>query len=140
MIVRQNVVGALNGYGVIGVGVVMQSQIPMQVSGGGGIVSNVVLQLPLGVQMSGSGGLILNRIGARNENVLELIGINLLPGETVTIDTDLLQVLFGTREDVGAVTSDSVFFELFPGANEIVVSTDTDQILDVTAIWQNRWL
>ena len=75
-----------------------------------------------------------------NENVIELIGLNLMPGESVTIDTDLLQVLLGAVEDVSSVTAESVFFELNPGLNDITVSTDVDGQIDVTAIWQNRWL
>lgn len=140
MIARQHMVGSFGGSGSIKIGLVMQTQISTVIRGDGHLSGKVALQLPLTLPMSGDGKLTLNRIGGRNENVLELIGINLLPGETVTIDTDLLQVLFGTREDVSSVTSDSVFFELFPGDNEITISTDTEEDLDVTTIWQNRWL
>lgn len=97
-------------------------------------------KLPLSIRTSGSGDISLRRLGDLNENVLELLNITLAPGEIVVIDTDLLQVLFGNKEDVSSVTAESVFFELNPGENEIRISTDTDEALDVTAIWENRWL
>ena len=98
------------------------------------------LQLPLQIQKNGSGGMVLRRIGALNENVIELIGIDFKPGDVITIDTDLLQVLFGAIEDVSSITTDSVFFELNPGENEIVIDIDADSAMDITAVWQNRWL
>ena len=73
-------------------------------------------------------------------SLLKLCKVNEVDCLIPTIDTDLLQVLFGSIEDVSAVTSDSVFFELNPGENEILISTDSVTTLDVTAIWQNRWL
>ena len=98
------------------------------------------LQLPLLLDMNGSGTFTLRRLGALNENTIELLGLNLMPGESVTIDTDLLQVLIGAKEDVSSVTEESVFFTLNPGENEITVSTDTNTSLDLVTIWQNRWL
>ena len=102
--------------------------------------STVNFPMPIAMGITGFGEMTLRRLSAIDESILELININLLPGEVVTIDTDLLQVLFGSIEDVSAVTSDSVFFELNPGENEILISTDSVTTLDVTAIWQNRWL
>ena len=101
---------------------------------------NASMLLPLIVESQGVGEFELRRLGALNESILELMDINLLPGDTITIDTDLLQVLIGSREDVSSVTNDSVFFELYPGENEVKISTDTNNKLGVTAIWQNRWL
>ena len=82
----------------------------------------------------------LRRLSVLNENIIELIGIEFAPGDTIIIDTDLLQVLFGSKEDVSSVTSDSVFFELNPGENEITIDVDAETVLDITAVWQNRWL
>lgn len=100
----------------------------------------LALHLPLIIKMKGIGEFILRRLGALNENVLELNGINLRPGEEVTIDTDLLSVFFGYTEDVSSVTTDSVFFEISPGENDIVIDTNTGEMMMVTVIWQNRWL
>ena len=100
----------------------------------------LALHLPLIIKMEGIGEFILRRLGALNENVLELNGINLRPGEEVTIDTDLLSVFFGYTEDVSSVTTDSVFFELSPGENDVVIDTNTGEMMMVTVIWQNRWL
>ena len=119
---------------------VMQTPITINLSGGSSLKSTVTFPMPITMDITGSGEMTLRRLSAIDESILELININLLPGEVVTIDTDLLQVLFGSIEDVSAVTSDSVFFELNPGENEILISTDSVTTLDVTAIWQNRWL
>ena len=122
---------------------VMQTPITINLSGGSSLKSTVYFPMPImpiAMGITGFGEMTLRRLSAIDESILELININLLPGEVVTIDTDLLQVLFGSIEDVSAVTSDSVFFELNPGENEILISTDSVTTLDVTAIWQNRWL
>lgn len=119
---------------------VMQTPITINLSGGSSLKSTVTFPIPMAMDIMGFGEMPLRRLSAIDESILELIDINLLPGEVVTIDTDLLQVLFGSIEDVSAVTSDSVFFELNPGENEILISTDSVTTLDVTAIWQNRWL
>lgn len=119
---------------------VMQTPITINLSGGSSLKSTVTFPMPIVMNITGFGEMTLRRLSAIDESILELININLLPGEVVTIDTDLLQVLFGSIEDVSAVTSDSVFFELNPGENEILISTDSVTTLDVTAIWQNRWL
>lgn len=103
-------------------------------------VNTIAFQLPIALYVGGKGEFILRRIGAFNENVIELIGIDFKPGDTITIDTDLLQVLFGLIEDVSSVTTDSEFFELNPGENEIIIDIDALSDMDVTAIWQNRWL
>ena len=120
---------------------VMQTPISINLlSGGSSLKSTVTFPMPMVMDITGFGEMTLRRLSAIDESILELININLLPGKVVTIDTDLLQVLFGSIEDVSAVTSDSVFFELNPGENEILISTDSVTTLDVTAIWQNRWL
>ena len=119
---------------------VMQTSISINLSGGSSLKTTGTFPMPITIDVTGSGEMTLRRLSAIDESILELININLLPGEVVTIDTDLLQVLFGSIEDVSAVTSDSVFFELNPGENEILISTDSVTTLDVTAIWQNRWL
>lgn len=133
---------ALKGSGSFKDGLRLKTELNnIKFSGSGKMVDNrMALWLPIPHEMSGSGEMVLRRLGALNENVIELLGINLLPGETVTIDTDLLQVLIGSKEDVSSITTDSVFFELNPGENEITISTDSDGPLGVTTIWQNRWL
>ncbi|MGL5255377.1 MAG: phage distal tail protein [Brevinema sp.] len=105
-----------------------------------GYENSIVLLLALTSIINGNGDFSLRRLGALNENIFELDGINLLPGERVIIDTDLLSVYFGYRQDVSSVTTDSVFFELSPGENDVVIETDAGEEINVTAIWQNRWL
>lgn len=136
----QNFAPTIPAGGTLETKFVMQTSISINLSGGSSLKSTVTFPMPIPIDVAGSGEMTLRRLSAIGESILELININLLPGEVVTIDTDLLQVLFGSIEDVSAVTSDSVFFELNPGENEILISTDSVTTLDVTAIWQNRWL
>lgn len=109
---------------------------------GSSIIKNdhIILRAPLTFDLNGRGDQILRRLGTLNEDLFQLLDINLEPGEEVTIDTDLFEVLFGYIPDVSSVTSDSVFFDLNPGGNEVTISTDTQEPLQITAIWQNRWL
>lgn len=140
MFLTQRMQGTLSGAGEFVPRPVLWTAFVGNLHGSGEISSQIRLQLPLLILQQGQGTIILRRIGALNENVIELIGINFLPGETITIDTDLLQVLFGPIEDVSSITSDSIFFELNPGENEIIIDVDADATMDVVAIWQNRWL
>lgn len=140
MYLTQRILAALSGTGVFTPRPVLAVAVNGILQGTGGMSAQTRLQLPLGILHQGDGAFVLRRLGALNENVIELIGINFLPGETITIDTDLLQVLFGPIEDVSSITSDSIFFELSPGENEIIIDVDADATMDVVAIWQNRWL
>lgn len=140
MFLRQYMQGVLSGVSGFTPRPVLETAMIGIMYGSGGISTQMDLQLPLEILSQGQGAFILRRLGALNENVIELISIDLLPGETITIDTDLMQVLFGPIEDVSSITTDSVFFELNPGENEIIVDVDSDSTMDVVAIWQNRWL
>ena len=132
--------GIIKSVGNITPDLVMRMSMFVDFDGSSDMSEEIILTLPLISLQAGKGDTSLRRLSELNENILELSNINLLPGEMVTIDTGLLQVLFGMLEDVSSVTSDSIFFELSPGENEILISTDSDSELDVVAIWQNRWL
>lgn len=139
--VRQVFAAPFDGQGDIRTEMVMRTSINIdEIEGTSELTGELVLQLPLTINMSGTSEFILRRLSALNESIFELDGINLMPGESVTIDTDILVVLFGSKEDVSSVTTDSVFFELSPGENDISIKTDSGGELNVTAIWQNRWL
>ena len=132
---------AMTGNGVFDSKPVLSTSFGADFNGIGDMkVNTIVFQLQISLYVGGKGEFIIRRIGAFNENVIELIGIDFKPGDTITIDTDLLQVLFGPIEDVSSVTTDSEFFELNPGENEIIIDIDALSDMDVTAIWQNRWL
>lgn len=132
---------AMTGNGVFDPKPVLSTSFGADFNGIGDMkVNTIVFQLPIALYVGGKGEFILRRLAAFNENAIELIGIDFKPGDTITIDTDLLQVLFGPIEDVSSVTTDSVFFELNPGENEIIIDIDALSDMDVTAIWQNRWL
>ncbi len=140
--VKQHMIGTLRGNGIIFSDLVIRTPMrPFVMSGIGNLQSTGIrLWIAMSSQFNGEGNLILRRLGALNESLLELDGINLSPGEEVTIDTDLLSVFFGFVEDVSSITSDSVFFDLYPGENVLTIETDTNEPLVVTAIWNNRWL
>lgn len=140
MLILQNIRSAFFGSGTFTSRPILKTEIVGGLRGSGGMSLPIALELPLTISLQGQGSLVPQRLGALNENVIALMGINLLPGETLTIDTDLLQVLIGSIEDVSSITNDSVFFELNPGENEIVIDVDSDTTMGVVAVWQNRWL
>lgn len=110
--------------------------------------ANLVLVLPLTITLTSSGDMDILNIGDAVVSVLDLRNINLLPDQTITIDTDAMVVLFGLEHDVSSLTNDSVFFELSEGINElkfeIGYEVAPDPIpaneLETAFIWQNRWL
>ena len=140
MFLRQYMASPLSGSGIFNLPIVMGTGMIGHLQGAGEMSTQIRLNLPLAILQQGEGALILRRLGALNENIISLINMDLLPGETITIDTDLLQVLFGSTEDVSSITTDSIFFELNPGENEITFDMDSNTTLDVIVIWQNRWL
>ena len=139
--VYQHMAFTVGGQGIFDIAMVIITLLSFdEMAGFGELTGNMILELPLTINMDGTSSFLLRRLGALNENIFNLDGINLLPGEEVTIDTDLLSVFFGFRQDVSSVTTDSVFFELSPGENNIMIETDAGEAMTVTAIWQNRWL
>lgn len=139
--IHQHIYGRLTGSGTVSSKLNFNQLIDVSLQGEGQLQNKEVnLKLNIAPEISGSGDLVMSRFGSLGEDIFELIGIDLKPGETVTIDTDLLDVIFGHRHDVTSVTADSVFFELNPGENQITISTDVEGSLDTTIIWNNRWL
>lgn len=100
----------------------------------------VILTLALALMLTGDSGFKLRRIGAIDKDIFELENIKLLPGQTVTIDTDLLTVKFDGLPDVSAVTSDSIFFQLFPGDTTFIIENSPGEKMEVNVVTQNRWL
>ncbi len=98
------------------------------------------LLTPMSSDLGGSGDIELRRVGALNSDTIEFTGLGLKPGQTLIIDTDELNVFIDNVLDVSKVTSDSVFFQLQPGENEITFTSNNNPNLQVTMIWQNRWL
>lgn len=109
-------------------------------SGGMSVNNKLFLRMETRSSISGFGELILRRIGALNTEVLEFANLNLKPGQNMIIDTDELNVFIDNILNVDSVTEDSIFFQLKPGENEISFVSNGNIRLNVTVIWQNRWL
>ena len=114
-------------------------------------VLTIQFPTPLVISITATSKVELFRFGNTDISFIYLDDIQLAPGEEITIDTDLLIVLFGDTHDVSSITADSVFFELGPGANDLIFYPEYDNYpdlytepsgneLDISIIWQNRWL
>lgn len=138
----QHVLASLSGHGTLTSSINLRVFMQGLFSGAGDLQmdNQFKLLMPLKSSFNGSGTLTLRRIGALNSDTLAFEGLDLQPGQSMTIDSDELTVFIGTFEDVSSVTSDSVFFHLQPGENEISFEADGSPNLDVTIIWNNRWL
>lgn len=105
------------------------------------ITNKFKLKLPIAIDLPGSGHLELERFSSLGAYIFELKGISIPPGGEIIIDSDLLSVWINGIEDVSSVTTKSVFFELHPGDNDIIFETSNpNDRMNLTAIWQNRWL
>lgn len=118
---------------------------PLQYGGTGGLELNLVMAK--NILLSGGGELNTQNFGDAQTEILELRGIYLLPGQTMTIDTDSMIVLFGTVHDVSSLTRESIFFNLNEGSNQLNFQisyteppSSSGGEIEVTIIWQNRWL
>lgn len=106
---------------------------------------------PLIISITSTSRAEVSRLGNTDISFIYLEDITLAPGEEITIDTDLLTVLINGVHDVSAITIDSTFFELGPGSNNLIFYPEYDNYpdpysdplgseLDISLIWQNRWL
>jgi len=139
--IRQVMIFSTVGRAELAASFMLSGYVPaMKSDGAGSLTSILLIKANLSIGIQGAGNLELRHMSEFNQSIFELDGINLAPGQEVTIDTDDLSVYFGYIQDVSSVTTDSVFFELSPGDNVISIESDTGQQLNITAIWQNRWL
>lgn len=109
------------------------------------------LVTPLIISITSTSKVEISQFGNIDISYIYLEDITLAPGEEITIDTDLLIVLINGTHDVSSVTVDSAFFELGPGSNNLIFYPEYDNYpdlyndptgneLDISLIWQNRWL
>ncbi len=72
---------------------------------------------------------------------LNLSGIGIMPGDTLIIDTDQIDVQLNGITEVESWVSGSVFVQLKPGTDVIQIFTDPSSItVEVTIIWADRYL
>lgn len=101
-------------------------------SGTIGIILN--LQCTSGITFDMSGGL-----GTISIEELFLTGLNLHPGETVTIDTDFLNILVNGAPRVDVWRRGSEWIKLMPGQNELQFMNDSGSSMSVEVEWHDRW-
>lgn len=90
---------------------------------------------PTGITFAVSGSLRNN-----DATSFTLEGLNLATGESVTIDTDTLEIFVRGQQDLTAWVTGGDWFKLSAGNNDIEVYTDTEETdLDITVQWQDRW-
>jgi hypothetical protein len=122
-----------------------------ELGGVGGVVADGYANvLELSIYIGGMGEIAPPELGNLEVKVIDLQEISLGAFETVTIDTDLMVILFGQEHDVSSLTMESEFFQLGVGANRLKFvwsyaggvppSPLPPNELSVTTIWQNRWL
>ena len=72
---------------------------------------------------------------------LALANLNFRPGDTITIDTETLDVFINGEPDVDCWVTGSDFFKLGRGVNTLTFYDDvSERELEVTVIWADRWL
>lgn len=136
-------------YGGMRVNFLIESPLTIIFDGNSDLNSSFDLCTTLDISIYASSDFSVIGIGDTVLLVIHLENITLLPNEEITIDTDLLTVLFGSEYDVSSITNDSKFFELGPGRNILSFYAEFEGVpplpafdneLDVTVIWENRWL
>ena len=76
-----------------------------------------------------------------NDKELALANLDFKPGDTITIDTETLDVFINDEPDVDCWVTGSDFFKLGRGVNTLTFYDDvSERDLEVTVIWADRWL
>lgn len=71
---------------------------------------------------------------------MQFVGVNLRPGETLYIDTDLIRILRNGEDDIRG-WSGGMFFKLSPSGNILTYSDNAaSRQLQASVVWQDRWL
>jgi hypothetical protein len=140
--IAQTMAGVVTGTGGLSATPTLRSYLSGLVEGKASLSVNnrLHLRLNLSPKIDGSGTLEPHRLGSLNTDELEFNNLNLASGQVLTIDSDELNVLVGNVLDVSSVTSESIFFNLQPGGNELTFTYNGNASLTVTFLWQNRWL
>lgn len=134
--------GAITSGGNMETDLVLQMHIGADLSGSGdtSVENQFALLMPIDGAVTGNGDIESIRIGGLNSDTIAFTNLGLLAGQTLTIDTDDLDVYIDNLLNVSSVTNDSVFFQLQPGENELTFVSPNNPNLTVTIIYQNRWL
>lgn len=140
--VKQHITDSVDGAGDLSSSLVLIMPIDANLNGTStmNVDDQFKMEMPIGSDMSGAGTISSARIGETNSDTIEFTGLGLKSGQTLIIDTDELDVYINNILNVSSVTSDSVFFQLKPGENELTIKSADNPNLAVTIIWQNRWL
>jgi hypothetical protein len=145
------IIEELGGEGGFNIVPLFESPLSAELASEGSIeVPNFTLVFEMEIRLGGGSDIVLFPIGSLDISVLDLQNISLGPSQSVTIDTDLMVVLFGTTHDVSSLTLDSEFFQLGVGTNQLIFIWEyednlppdplPDDELEATIIWENRYL
>jgi len=75
------------------------------------------------------------------ESFINLLGIVLKPGDELIINTTDMTITLNGENAMEYFSSDSDFFNLLTGSNEIVYNdANTSRTASVNATWKDRWL
>lgn len=110
-----------------------------------GIVFDDQVKISADAYCEGSTGIVFDAIATAiriaNDKELALANLNFKPGDTITIDTETLDVFINGEPDVDCWVTGSDFFKLGRGVNTLTFYDDvSERELEVTVIWADRWL
>lgn len=99
------------------------------------------LLIPLQLTLGGEYELIPSTLRDSTTEEFTLEGLNLAPGQVVTIDTDTIDVLVDGISDVDVWASGGTFFQLGEGRNILYIHDNAQsRALQVTILWADRYL
>lgn len=76
-----------------------------------------------------------------SEDLLKFSNLNLLPGESLVINTCDMTVQKNGENYIKYLEDESWFFDLTSGANKLfIISEDEDIDIEADIIWRDRWL
>lgn len=119
---------------------IQQLALARVLNGEGNLTGVILKRTNFSAKIGGEGNATMN-VFTKDVDTITLTGVNLGPGQTLVIDTDTYDIWKNGALDLTSVSSDSVFFQLYPGINEIMIDADVSTMkVNIEAIVENRWL
>jgi len=103
--------------------------------------SGVILRLSIKTNLEGSSEFYIEGVLSYEEKLIELKGINLLPGQELYINGKALEILVDGEEEVESITDESEFFVLRVGKNYIhLTPSNPANVMSAKIEWEDYWL